>query len=92
MCAASLTPAKFLGLEHERGNLIPGARADFVALTQELEVIATWIDGSADDVKVIAAVNPLPILGLGSTGIVAAGWPGLLVRLRQQIQVQRFCT
>ena len=49
--AASLTPATFLGLEHERGTLLPGARADFVALTQELKVIATWIDGSADDVK-----------------------------------------
>ncbi|HET9535780.1 MAG TPA: amidohydrolase family protein, partial [Mesorhizobium sp.] len=51
LCAASLTPATFLGLEHERGTLLPGARADFVALTQELKVIATWIDGSADDVK-----------------------------------------
>jgi N-acetylglucosamine-6-phosphate deacetylase len=49
--AASLTPAKFLGLDDERGALLPGARADFVALTQELEVIATWIDGSADDVQ-----------------------------------------
>jgi N-acetylglucosamine-6-phosphate deacetylase len=48
--AASLTPAKFLGLEHERGSLLPGTRADFVALTQDLNVIATWINGSADDV------------------------------------------
>jgi N-acetylglucosamine-6-phosphate deacetylase len=47
--AASLTPAWFLGLENERGTLIPGARADLVALTQELSVIATWIGGSADD-------------------------------------------
>lgn len=43
--AASLTPARFLGLDNERGTLAPGARADFVALTQELTVIATWIDG-----------------------------------------------
>ena len=49
--AASLTPAKFLGLDNERGALLPGARADFVALTQELKVIATWIDGSTDDVQ-----------------------------------------
>ena len=49
--AASLTPARFLGLDNERGILIPGARADLVALTQELSVIATWVDGSADNFK-----------------------------------------
>lgn len=49
--AASLTPARFLGLDNERGALIPGARADLVALTQELTVVATWLDGSTDDVK-----------------------------------------
>jgi N-acetylglucosamine-6-phosphate deacetylase len=43
--AASLTPAKFLGLENERGALTPGARADLVALTSELEVTNTWIGG-----------------------------------------------
>lgn len=47
--AASLTPARFLGLENERGTLIPGARADLVALTKELSVVATWLDGSIDD-------------------------------------------
>ena len=46
--AASLTPARFLGLDNERGTLAPGTRADFVALTPELTVIGTWIDGSAD--------------------------------------------
>src|SRR6185503_10082191 len=30
--AASLTPAEFLGLDHERGVLRPGLRGDFVAL------------------------------------------------------------
>jgi len=49
--AASLTPARFLGLGNERGALVPGARADLVALTQELTVVATWLDGSTDDVK-----------------------------------------
>jgi N-acetylglucosamine-6-phosphate deacetylase len=49
--AASLTPARFLGLDNERGVLIPGARADFVALTPDLKVVATWIDGDADDMK-----------------------------------------
>jgi N-acetylglucosamine-6-phosphate deacetylase len=47
--AASLTPARFLGVDDERGALIPGARADLVALDQELAVIATWIDGRTDD-------------------------------------------
>ena len=47
--AASLTPARFLGVDNERGILAPGARADFVALTQELTVLATWVDGRADE-------------------------------------------
>jgi N-acetylglucosamine-6-phosphate deacetylase len=45
LCAASLTPARFLGLEGERGAFIYGARADMVALTPELDVIGTWVDG-----------------------------------------------
>jgi len=48
--AASLTPARFLGLDDERGRLVPGARADLVALTQELSVIATWVEGRIEDV------------------------------------------
>ena len=46
--AASLTPARFLGLDDERGALVPGARADMVALDPELNVIATWLGGSAE--------------------------------------------
>ena len=46
--AAALTPARFLGLDKERGALVSGARADLVALTQELTVITTWVDGSTD--------------------------------------------
>jgi N-acetylglucosamine-6-phosphate deacetylase len=46
--AASLAPARFLGLENERGILAPGARADFVVLTPELTVFETWVDGTAD--------------------------------------------
>src|ERR1700687_2033608 len=42
--AASLTPARFLGLDNERGALDAGSRADLVALTQELSVVATWLD------------------------------------------------
>jgi N-acetylglucosamine-6-phosphate deacetylase len=47
--AASLTPARFLGLDHERGALDPGARADLVALDQDLVAVATWLDGKSDD-------------------------------------------
>lgn len=43
--AASLTPAKFMGIESERGALTSGARADLVALTGELQVTNTWIGG-----------------------------------------------
>ena len=46
--AASLTPARFLGLDNERGRLVPGARADFVALTQDMKVAATWVGGSTE--------------------------------------------
>lgn len=49
--AASLTPARFLGLDKERGALVPGARADLVALSQDLVVVATWLDGKSDDVR-----------------------------------------
>ena len=49
--AAALTPARFLGLDNERGALIPGARADLVALTEDLDVIATWVDGVAEDAQ-----------------------------------------
>ena len=49
--AASQTPARFLGVDKERGALVPGARADLVALTQELRVVATWLEGNTDDVK-----------------------------------------
>jgi N-acetylglucosamine-6-phosphate deacetylase len=45
LCAASLTPARFLGLEGERGAFTGGAHADMVALTSNLDVIGTWIDG-----------------------------------------------
>ena len=48
--AASLTPARFLGVDNERGALVAGARADIVALNRELKVVATWIDGNEDAV------------------------------------------
>jgi N-acetylglucosamine-6-phosphate deacetylase len=47
--AAALSPARFLGLDGERGAIFPGARADLVALNGELAVVATWIDGSVEN-------------------------------------------
>jgi N-acetylglucosamine-6-phosphate deacetylase len=44
--AAAFVPARFLGIEHQRGTLAAGARADVVALTATLEVITTWIAGN----------------------------------------------
>jgi len=46
--SASLTPARFLGLDHERGAFFPGARADLVALTRALHPLATWIAGQEE--------------------------------------------
>jgi N-acetylglucosamine-6-phosphate deacetylase len=46
--AASLTPARFLGLDNERGAIVPNTRADHVALTEELSVAATWVDGEIE--------------------------------------------
>jgi N-acetylglucosamine-6-phosphate deacetylase len=43
--AASLTPARFLGLENERGALVPRARADFVAFSAGLHLLACWCGG-----------------------------------------------
>lgn len=43
--SASLVPARFLGIEQDRGVLAAGARADIVALTTNLDVLATWIAG-----------------------------------------------
>jgi N-acetylglucosamine-6-phosphate deacetylase len=43
--AASLVPARFLGIERHRGSLAAGARADIVALTANLDVKTTWIEG-----------------------------------------------
>ncbi|HKO71593.1 MAG TPA: N-acetylglucosamine-6-phosphate deacetylase, partial [Bradyrhizobium sp.] len=43
--SATLTHARFLGLEHERGALIAGARADLVALGKDLDVLSVWVDG-----------------------------------------------
>ena len=42
---ATLNPARALRLDHERGHLATGVRADLVLLTPDLEVAATFIGG-----------------------------------------------
>jgi N-acetylglucosamine-6-phosphate deacetylase len=42
---ASTYPAQFLGLDRELGHIAPGFRANLTAVNDEVEVIATWIDG-----------------------------------------------
>lgn len=43
---ASAYPAEFLGLGDRYGRIAPGYHADLVALDADLQVVATWIDGS----------------------------------------------
>lgn len=44
LISASRTPARFLGIE-DCGIIAPGARADFVALTEGLAPVAVWVGG-----------------------------------------------
>jgi N-acetylglucosamine-6-phosphate deacetylase len=56
LCAASHAPARFLGLDGERGALVANARADIVALDENVRVISCWVDGT----EVSEAVTPGP--------------------------------
>ena len=40
--AATLTPAKAIGLEGEIGSIEPGKRADLVVLDKDLEIVAVY--------------------------------------------------
>ena len=42
---ATKVPARLLGLEAEIGAIMPGMRADLVAINDGLELVATWISG-----------------------------------------------
>jgi N-acetylglucosamine-6-phosphate deacetylase len=42
---ATAVPADFLGIAHERGRIAPGLRADFVLLTDTLDVLGTFRAG-----------------------------------------------
>jgi N-acetylglucosamine-6-phosphate deacetylase len=43
--AAAWAPAQAVGLESERGTLVPGKAADIVVLTPDLRVVSTWRAG-----------------------------------------------
>ena len=47
VAAASLRPARLLGLERERGTLREGARADLAFLDAEGRVLETWLAGAS---------------------------------------------
>jgi N-acetylglucosamine-6-phosphate deacetylase len=42
---ASGSPAQFLGLGGELGQIAPGRRASLVAMDADLTTVETWIDG-----------------------------------------------
>jgi N-acetylglucosamine-6-phosphate deacetylase len=42
---ASASPARFLGIDRERGHIAPGCVADLVLLTETLDVLGTWLAG-----------------------------------------------
>jgi N-acetylglucosamine-6-phosphate deacetylase len=44
---ASLYPAQFLKQDHQLGKIAPNYRANLVLLDSELNVLETWIDGTA---------------------------------------------
>jgi N-acetylglucosamine-6-phosphate deacetylase len=43
--ACTVRPARVLGIEHERGTFRPRSRADLVVLSDEGEVLETWVEG-----------------------------------------------
>ena len=43
---ATLTPAQLLRIEASHGSLRPDARADFVHLSGEMDLLGVWIGGA----------------------------------------------
>ena len=42
----TLTPAKIMGISHERGKIAPGKFADITVFTEKFEVILTMVEGT----------------------------------------------
>lgn len=53
---ASRNPAQYLGIDHEHGALKPGARADFLVLTKELDVAHSIIGGNLTELHTAEAL------------------------------------
>jgi N-acetylglucosamine-6-phosphate deacetylase len=51
---ASAVPAAFLRVEHERGRIAPGLRADLTLFSAELDVLGTWLGGEWQGVPGVA--------------------------------------
>ena len=45
LCMASLTPAQSVGIESVCGRIAPGYEADFIVVSDQLELEATYLDG-----------------------------------------------
>ncbi|MDQ0172126.1 N-acetylglucosamine-6-phosphate deacetylase [Paenibacillus tundrae] len=43
--AASLTPARLLGIDHRTGSFAQGKQADIVLLNEELDIAGVWVKG-----------------------------------------------
>ena len=48
---ASLYPARALGMDAEIGRILPGQRANLLALDSDRRILATWIDGDCSLAK-----------------------------------------
>ena len=48
---ASRNPAAFLRMDHERGRIAPGYRADLVLADDRLNILETWIDGEPTEAE-----------------------------------------
>jgi N-acetylglucosamine-6-phosphate deacetylase len=54
---ASAHPARFLGLDAERGRIAPGCRADLVVADERMNVKQTWIGGNPSAESVAAEMR-----------------------------------
>jgi N-acetylglucosamine-6-phosphate deacetylase len=55
---ATAAPAAFLGLADRLGHIMPGCRADLVALDPaEIRVLATWLAGRPDEQAAALSVD-----------------------------------